>query len=162
MLSHLSHEMASIFQKKWTNKQRVLVFGSRGIGYRERHLMENLRTLMPHSRKEVKKQKRDDMRIINEVNFLYIQTYTLYLLIIKSLSVISALVAYSNRTINVLPWFYFSRLLRWRIVISVFTLKWKRKKIFTCGSHTFLMDRPSSSWSWTVSTQFLFSFLILL
>ncbi|ROT66636.1 ribosome biogenesis protein BRX1 homolog [Penaeus vannamei] len=54
-------------KKKWTNKQRVLVFGSRGIGYRERHLMENLRTLMPHSRREVKKQKRDDLRVINEI-----------------------------------------------------------------------------------------------
>lgn len=51
---------------KWTNKQRVLVFGSRGLSYRDRHLMENLRTLMPHHKPEVKKEK-EDLKIIDEL-----------------------------------------------------------------------------------------------
>jgi len=41
-------------KKKWTNKQRVLILGSRGIGHRDRHLMDDLRDLMPHCRRESK------------------------------------------------------------------------------------------------------------
>lgn len=37
-------------QTKWTNKERVLVFSSRGISYRGRHLMNDMRTLMPHAK----------------------------------------------------------------------------------------------------------------
>ncbi len=39
-----------VFQGKWTNKERVLVFSSRGISFRTRHLMMDLRTMMPHSK----------------------------------------------------------------------------------------------------------------
>ncbi|RXN07923.1 ribosome biogenesis BRX1-like protein [Labeo rohita] len=35
---------------KWTNKERVLVFSSRGINFRTRHLMQDLKTMMPHSK----------------------------------------------------------------------------------------------------------------
>ena len=42
-----------VFQA-WTNKQRVLILGSRGIGHRDRHLMDDLRDLMPHCRRESK------------------------------------------------------------------------------------------------------------
>jgi len=38
---------------RWVNKQRVLVFGSRGISFRGRHVMENLRRLLPHTKKRV-------------------------------------------------------------------------------------------------------------
>ena len=38
------------FQAKWTNKERVLIFSSRGISYRDRHLMNDLRAMMPHSK----------------------------------------------------------------------------------------------------------------
>lgn len=34
--------------KRWTNKQRVLVFASRGITYQDRHLLINLRSMLPH------------------------------------------------------------------------------------------------------------------
>lgn len=37
-------------QGKWTNKERVLIFSSRGINFRTRHLMQDLRTMMPHSK----------------------------------------------------------------------------------------------------------------
>merc|ERR1711915_245092 len=52
---------------KWTNKQRVLVFAARGATYRDRHLMEDIRTLLPHSKSESKKEKKDDLRVINEI-----------------------------------------------------------------------------------------------
>ncbi|KAG2466145.1 BRX1 protein, partial [Polypterus senegalus] len=35
---------------KWKNKERVLIFSSRGINFRTRHMMQDLRTLMPHSK----------------------------------------------------------------------------------------------------------------
>lgn len=38
----------------YTNKQRVLVFGSRGLTARYRHLMEDIRSLIPHNKKESK------------------------------------------------------------------------------------------------------------
>ena len=34
----------------WTNKQRALVFAARGITFHARHLMNDLRVLMPHSK----------------------------------------------------------------------------------------------------------------
>ena len=38
----------------YKNKQRVLVFSTRGITARYRHLMEDLRRLIPHHKKDVK------------------------------------------------------------------------------------------------------------
>lgn len=52
---------------KWINKQRVLVFCSRGLGARERHLMDDLRQMMPHSKNEPKHDSKNDLRVINEV-----------------------------------------------------------------------------------------------
>ncbi|XP_050709782.1 ribosome biogenesis protein BRX1 homolog [Eriocheir sinensis] len=54
-------------KKKWINKQRVLVFASRGMSFRNRHLMEDMRTLMPHSKPESKKENKDNLRVINEI-----------------------------------------------------------------------------------------------
>ncbi len=39
-----------VFQVKWTNKERVLIFSSRGINHRDRHLMNDLKAMMPHSK----------------------------------------------------------------------------------------------------------------
>ena len=36
--------------KKWKNKQRVLLVSSRGVSYLARHVLTNLKTLMPHSK----------------------------------------------------------------------------------------------------------------
>ncbi|CAH2075194.1 unnamed protein product, partial [Iphiclides podalirius] len=38
-------------QIKWINRQRVLVFAARGINHRHRHLMEDLKKLMPHHKR---------------------------------------------------------------------------------------------------------------
>merc|ERR1719341_2511791 len=54
-------------QKKWTNKQRTLIFSSRGISYRTRHLMMDLKTLMAHSKTEPKMDRKDKLLVINEI-----------------------------------------------------------------------------------------------
>ncbi|XP_037341318.1 ribosome biogenesis protein BRX1 homolog [Pungitius pungitius] len=52
---------------RWTNKERVLIFSSRGISFRTRHLMQDLRTLMPHSKGDTKMDRKDKLFIVNEV-----------------------------------------------------------------------------------------------
>ncbi|XP_076614584.1 ribosome biogenesis protein BRX1 homolog [Chaetodon auriga] len=52
---------------KWTNKERVLIFSSRGINFRTRHLMQDLRTIMPHSKADTKMDRKDKLFVINEV-----------------------------------------------------------------------------------------------
>jgi ribosome biogenesis protein BRX1 len=52
---------------KWTNKQKVLVFCSRGITQRPRHLMNDLKALLPHSKTDTKMDRKDELFVINEV-----------------------------------------------------------------------------------------------
>lgn len=52
---------------KWINKQRVLVFSTRGISHIHRHLMEDLKTLMPHHRTENKMERTKNLDVINEM-----------------------------------------------------------------------------------------------
>lgn len=49
------------------NKQRVLVFASRGISHRDRHLMRDIKTLMPHHREESKMERTKTLSVINEM-----------------------------------------------------------------------------------------------
>ncbi|XP_062984747.1 ribosome biogenesis protein BRX1 homolog [Elgaria multicarinata webbii] len=56
-----------VSQGKWQNKERVLIFSSRGINFRTRHLMKDLRMLMPHSKADTKMDRKDKLFIINEV-----------------------------------------------------------------------------------------------
>jgi ribosome biogenesis protein BRX1 len=53
------------------NKQRVLVFAARGITQRDRHLMVDLRDMMPHSKTESKFERKDPLFVINEVTFSF-------------------------------------------------------------------------------------------
>ncbi|VDK19382.1 unnamed protein product [Anisakis simplex] len=54
-------------ERKWTNRERVLVFCSRGASFRVRHLMNDLKSLMPHSRGESKLDKQTNLPMINEI-----------------------------------------------------------------------------------------------
>ena len=54
-------------ETRWTNKQRVLVFSSRGSGPRYKHLMEDFKAMMPHSKSEPKFDKNLDMKEINDI-----------------------------------------------------------------------------------------------
>lgn len=40
-------------EKRWLNRQRTLLLGSRGISARSRHLIEDLKRLLPHHKSEV-------------------------------------------------------------------------------------------------------------
>lgn len=52
---------------KWTNRQRVLVFGASGITQRDRHLMNDLKKVMPHSKNENKISRREHLAVVNEL-----------------------------------------------------------------------------------------------
>ncbi|XP_037548477.1 ribosome biogenesis protein BRX1 homolog [Nematolebias whitei] len=58
---------APVSMGKWTNKERVLIFSSRGIDFRTRHLMQDLRTMMPHSKADTKMDRKDKLFVVNEV-----------------------------------------------------------------------------------------------
>lgn len=51
----------------WINKQRVLIFSSRGISYLGRHVMKNLRSIMPHAKNEPKVELRRNFSVLNEI-----------------------------------------------------------------------------------------------
>ncbi|XP_058462817.1 ribosome biogenesis protein BRX1 homolog [Malaya genurostris] len=53
---------------KWINKQRVLVLCARGINHRDRHLMKDLKTVMPHHRAEPKMERWKTLSVVNEMS----------------------------------------------------------------------------------------------
>lgn len=48
-------------EKKMTNRQKCLVLGSRNMSGKDRHLLVDLRGLMPHAREHAKLEARDDL-----------------------------------------------------------------------------------------------------
>lgn len=52
---------------KWINRQRILVFGATGITQRDRHLMNDLKRIMPHSKNENKISRREHLAVVNEL-----------------------------------------------------------------------------------------------
>lgn len=54
-------------ETRWRNKQRTLVFGSRGISGRHRHLLEDFKRMMPHHKSEPKFEKKSSFTEINEI-----------------------------------------------------------------------------------------------
>ncbi|OWR52443.1 putative brix domain-containing protein 2 [Danaus plexippus plexippus] len=55
-------------QAKWINRQRVLVFAARSINHRHRHLMEDLKKLMPHHKTESKMERSKNLYVVNEIS----------------------------------------------------------------------------------------------
>lgn len=51
----------------WTNKQRALVFSTRGITFHARHLMNDIKVLMPHSKSDSKLERKEGLYAINEI-----------------------------------------------------------------------------------------------
>lgn len=49
------------------NRQRVLLLSSRGITARYRHLMEDLKKLIPHHKKDSKLDCKGDIHVVNEI-----------------------------------------------------------------------------------------------
>ncbi|CDO94871.1 unnamed protein product [Kluyveromyces dobzhanskii CBS 2104] len=58
-------------EKQFMNKQRTLLITSRGVTYRHRHLIQDLSSLLPHSRKEPKLDTKKDLGQLNEIAELY-------------------------------------------------------------------------------------------
>lgn len=52
---------------RYINKQRTLVFCSRGVTHRDRHLLSDIRDLLPHSKTDVKFDTKDNLMMVNEV-----------------------------------------------------------------------------------------------
>lgn len=63
----------------YRNKQRVLLITSRGITARYRHLLEDLKKLIPHHKKDNKLDTKNDMQIVNEVAEMKSCNQVLYL-----------------------------------------------------------------------------------
>ena len=53
------------------NKQRVLLLSSRGVTYRHRHLLNDIHSLLPHSRKDAKLDTKTKLYQLNELADLY-------------------------------------------------------------------------------------------
>lgn len=53
------------------NKQRVLILSSRGVTYRHRHLLNDIASLLPHSRKDAKFDSKSRLGELNELAELY-------------------------------------------------------------------------------------------
>nr|AFK42952.1 unknown [Lotus japonicus] len=88
--SHESQSQVEITDKKtqkalhrdlsrYINKQRVLVFASRGIRHRDRHFMQDLRDLLPHHKKDVKLDEKGKLSVINEIAEMKNCNSTIYL-----------------------------------------------------------------------------------
>lgn len=52
-------------------KQRVLILSSRGVTFRHRHLLNDLYSLLPHSRKDAKLDTKTKLYQLNELAELY-------------------------------------------------------------------------------------------
>ena len=65
-------------ETRWRNKQRVLVFASRGIAHRYRHLMNDIKNMLPHSKSEPKFEKKQSIAEINEIAELKSCNNTMY------------------------------------------------------------------------------------
>ncbi|KAJ2967589.1 hypothetical protein NQ176_g9590 [Zarea fungicola] len=53
------------------NKQRVLILSSRGVTYRHRHLLNDIASMLPHSRKDAKFDSKSRLSELNELAELY-------------------------------------------------------------------------------------------
>jgi ribosome biogenesis protein BRX1 len=51
----------------YNNKQRILVISSRGINARYRHLMEDMKRLIPHHKKDNKLDTKGNIQAVNEI-----------------------------------------------------------------------------------------------
>lgn len=57
----------ALSKKKWKNKQRVLLVNSRGVSYLARHIVDNLKTLMPHTKADSKFDRKHGLNELSEI-----------------------------------------------------------------------------------------------
>lgn len=85
---------ADPLSKKWKNRQRTMVFTSRGIGGTFKYLVRDILSLVPNTKSESKLEKKDMREVINDLcferscnNFLFFDSHKhqdLYLWVAKS------------------------------------------------------------------------------
>ena len=63
---------------QWRNRQRVLVVASRGVSHQERIVMNNIISLMPHSKKECKIDRKAAFSELNEICYNHSCTNCVY------------------------------------------------------------------------------------
>lgn len=76
--------MSKHFQTKWVNRERVLVFATRGISFQHRHLMKDIIKLLPHSKPASKMERKENLFVVNEVckintNFFLFNYFSLFI-----------------------------------------------------------------------------------
>lgn len=54
-------------EQKWINHQRTLVVCSRGVSHQQRHLLTDIIRLLPHSKKEVKLDRKSQVSALSEL-----------------------------------------------------------------------------------------------
>mmetsp|Transcript_32619 Transcript_32619/g.73929 ORF Transcript_32619/g.73929 Transcript_32619/m.73929 type:complete len:368 (-) Transcript_32619:95-1198(-) len=52
---------------RWRNKQRTIIFATRGVTHKFRHLVDDIRKLMPHHKTEPKFEKKAHFHEVNEI-----------------------------------------------------------------------------------------------
>uniref|UniRef100_A0A1I7X879 Ribosome biogenesis protein BRX1 homolog n=1 Tax=Heterorhabditis bacteriophora TaxID=37862 RepID=A0A1I7X879_HETBA len=62
----------------WTNRERVLVLCSRGADARTRHLMNDIKVLLPHTKGDSKLDKQKTLTVVNEIAEMKNCTKVLY------------------------------------------------------------------------------------
>lgn len=64
--------------KNWINKTRTLIVSSRGVSHQERHLVNNLLSIIPNAKKECKIEKEIAREELTEICFNHSCKYSLY------------------------------------------------------------------------------------
>lgn len=59
-----------VFQPKWINRERVLVFATRGISFQHRHLMKDIMKLLPHAKSANKMERKENLFVVNEASLV--------------------------------------------------------------------------------------------
>ncbi|KAK7203431.1 Brix domain-containing protein [Myxozyma melibiosi] len=68
----------SAFTEVVKNRQRVLLLSSRGVTYRQRHLINDLAVMLPHAKKDSKFDSKSKLFLLNELSDLYNCNNVLY------------------------------------------------------------------------------------
>ena len=66
-------------KSKWINRERILSVAGRGVSYRGRHLLRDLRRLMPHHKTETKFDSRTRLLELNEIASMQNATKVLFM-----------------------------------------------------------------------------------
>ena len=64
--------------KNWINKTRILIVASRGVSHQERHLVNDLISLIPNSKKECKIERNIATEELNNICYMHSCKFCIY------------------------------------------------------------------------------------